>query len=209
MAQALAWLLEYPQVLAALLTFGLGLILQVALQVFAAKPRLRWGITSDTVFLVPSTDHQVVPVATDEPSLTDPALIARHEVYRSRTIWLENSGTAIAEEVELAFNWRPQHIEWFPHIPTTVVRQPDNRYILTVSRLNPKEGINFSLLSLNEEHPNLMHVRCKGYPGKPLAFKSQQIYPRWFNFFVGTLLLLGAYTVINLVTSLTLWILAS
>lgn len=225
MTNAGAWLLEYPQILAALVTFALGITLQLGLRVFAAKPRLRWGITSDTIFLVPMVPKApaqlpdgAVAAPADEGATMPPApaeapppqtgvqALPPHEVYRSRTLWLVNSGTAIAEEVEVAFNWQPQHMEWYPHIPTTVTRQPDGRHILTISRLNPKEGVTFSLLSLNQEHPNLLHVRCKGFGGKPLAFRSQQIFPLWVNVLVATLMFLGAYTVVNWALAIFLWV---
>lgn len=111
-----------------------------------------------------------------------------------------NSGTAIAEDVEVAFNWPPQHMEWFPHIPTTVTRQPDGRYILTIQRLNPKEGVTMALLSLNQEHPSLLHVRCKGFAGRMIAFRSQQIFPMWVNVLVALLMILGCYTIISWLT---------
>lgn len=195
------------------------------MRIFAAKPRIRWGLTSDTVFLVPllpalQSDLPTGAVAPPDGNATTPQLpvpvttraagieaMPPHAAYRARNIWLVNSGSAPAEDVELAFNWPPQHVEWYPHIPTGVTKQPDGRHIVTISRLNPKEGVNFSLLSLNQEHPDLLHVRCKGFGGKSIRFRSQQIFPMWVNLLVGALMLLGAYTVISFATSVALWLL--
>lgn len=225
MSEIWAWLLKYPQVLAGLITFTLGVLLQLVLRVFAAKPRLRWGQTSDTIFLVPITpapaQNQIPTGAITAPPtegdplpaapaqlparpLTGVGSLPEHHVYRSRTIWLVNSGTAIAEDLEIAFNWAPQHLEWYPHLPLTVTRQPDARYILTIGRLNPKEGVTLSLLSLNQEHPLLMHVRCKGFQGKQIPFRAQQVFPWWIQGIVAILMFLGAYTVVSILVAVAL-----
>lgn len=229
--QLVNWLLEYPEILAALVTFGLAVAWQLATRVFAAKPKLRWGLTSDTVFLVPLTpepqpalpagaaaapaDEAETPPpraqVPDQPAATQPTggiqALPPHAAYRARNLWLVNTGSAAAEDVELAFNWPPQHMEWYPHLPTTVTRQPDGRHILTISRLNPKEGVNFSLLSLNQEHPGLMHVRCKGHGAKRIEFRRQQIFPLWLNLLVGGLMLLGVYTIVSIIIAVAVWLL--
>lgn len=226
------WVLKNPAVLAALITFILGVGWQLATRVFAAKPRIRWGLTSDTVFLVPRHPQSGSPVsvpvpagaaaapaqqATPPPASTHPPVAASvlpaviqtlpppTDAYRARNIWLFNSGKAVAEDVELAFNWQPQHMEWYPHLPTSVKFQPDARYILTISRLNPKEGVNFSLLSLNQIHPDLMHVRCKGFSGKRIELRSQPVASLWITVPLAMLVLFGIYTLVKFVIYLFMY----
>jgi hypothetical protein len=155
----------------------------------------------------PEAEANVVPnppAQVPAPAQSGVMSLPPHDTYRSRTIWSVNNGTAIAEDVEIAFNWPPQHLEWYPHLPTTVTRQPDGRYILTISRLNPREGVNFALLSLNQDHPSLLHVRCKGFAGKQIPFRSQQVFPMWINGMVLILMVLGAYTIISWIVAVAL-----
>lgn len=184
------WLTQYPAVLAALITFVLTVSWQLITRVLVPRPSVIYGVTNNNIFLVPFT-----PPATEE----NPAPpTVRNPVY-ARTIWLWNGGRAMAEEVELLFNWKPQHMERFPQLKADESVFEDNRYLLTLERVNPREGVNFNFLSFNAELPDLVHVRCKGFSAKAVPFINQRRFPAWVNFLVAAIMLLGVFAFIYFV----------
>lgn len=179
---AFAFLVANPAILAALLTFVLTVSWQLVTRVFAPQPKLIWGVTRDSTLLVPWTPP---------PSEHDPVPAPRTLAHHVRSIWLWNGGRGMAEDVELLFNWRPPHMERFPQLKAEETTFPDNRFLLTLERVNPREGINFNLLSAGPELPLLIHVRCKGFPATEVTFINQRRFPNWINAIVAALMLLG------------------
>lgn len=197
LAVAGTFLTTYPAVLAALITFVLTVSVQLVRGVFAPRPRLIWGVTNNNLFVVP-----FVPLATEEVP-NPPQQISS---YYARNIWLQNVGSAVAEDVEVVWNWKPQHLERYPHFPATEHTQGDNRYVMTFARLNPREGVNFGMLSLNAQHPDVTLLRCKGFSARQVPFSNQRRYANWVLLLVAGDMLLGLFAVIYLLVLLALWV---
>lgn len=183
------FLISYPAVLAALITFALTVGWQLITRVFAPRPSVTWGITNHSVLRVPFT-----PPATEE----EPEPAQRTNAFYVRNLWLWNGGRALAEDVELLFNWKPQHVERYPQLKAGETFFEDGRYLLTLERVNPREGVNFSMLSLNVELPEAIHVRAKGFPARQVTFMNQRRFPAWLNFFIAAIMLLGVFAAVYL-----------
>lgn len=173
------------EILAVVLTAMLALVATLFRLVVQRRARLRWGVTHDLVSLPTGDDGKLHPV-------------------RSRRIWVGNYGSATAEEVEVIFNWRPQVIEQFPHLATSEEVKQDGRYIATIPRLNPGEGLALTMLAFDaNEIPPVIYCRGKGVPGKQIQFESIVKLPRPAKFAIGLVMLLGViasfYLIIRLV----------
>lgn len=191
------FLVKYPPVFAALITITFTMTWQIVTKVLAAKPRVRWGDTNHNHFLVPYT-----PPATEE----NPTPQAATNSFRTLNTWFVNGGNAVAEDVEIVFNWKPAHMERFPHLPIKEETTFDNRYVVTIPRLNPKEGVSFSLLSLNQELPAITTVRCKGHAARRIQFVPQQQLPRWAQALIMVIMLLGIFAAVYLTVLLVFWL---
>lgn len=152
----------------------------IAGRIFAARPRIQWGVTNNNHFILPLPNGQLLSTYV-------------------RNITVANQGRKVAENVEVVLNFEPQHLEHFPHLPITETKNKDGRHVVTIARLNPKEFVNFSMLSANGELPLVTYVRCSGYSAKQVNIAPQRVAPKWFIAVALLLILIGFITTIYFV----------
>lgn len=172
----LSGILEIQEVRAGLVALSITTLTAIGGRLFAARPRIQWGIVNNNHFLVPQQGAPLLSI-----------------FVRSFTI--SNQGRKVAENVEVILNWKPPHIENFPHIPINTSLNKDSRYVININKLNPKEFVNFSMLSSGAELPYITYVRASGYSAKKVVIAPQRMYPYWFNLLAGGLMLVGFLSV--------------
>ena len=166
------WIWGDPQLKAASLAILVSALSAAVAKLLTARPKIRWGIQNNNHLLVPVADNPVMNV-----------------FVRSFTV--SNSGSKVAEDVEVILNYKPHHLEYFPHLPVTETFNADGRCVQTINRLNPKEVITFTMLSTNAQLPSVTYVRCHGYRAKEVAMAPMQVFPKWWNASVITIFFFG------------------
>ena len=68
---------------------------------------------------------------------------------------------------------------------------PTGEHLLTVSALGGKEYFTLQLLSYKTV-PVLLTVRSKDGLASPIAIQPQRVFPRWANWLVASLFMVGA-----------------
>jgi hypothetical protein len=108
------WLYELwqlPNVKAAVVTLILTLFADVVRRVILPRGRVAWGVTYNEHFILPQ--QQTTAQQTEQPTL--PITLPSINV-RVRQIFIQNIGRAVADEVEVTINFKPQYWHVFPPI---------------------------------------------------------------------------------------------
>ena len=176
-----AWarLLSSDAIIAAVITVLIPVLFAAVNGWISPKPRLKYGIWSSIV-LLPKASNGL-----------------DSSVYVQQ-IALQNWGRKAAEEVEIIWNWKPPHIEQYPHLASHEEIKPDGRYVARIPRLNGKEGVTFSLLSEGAALPAVIYVRGKDTSAKLIEFRTNFWLPLWGRVAFFALLFLGIFSVVYL-----------
>jgi hypothetical protein len=167
-----------------LLTLFTALVAQMAL----ARGKLRWSLRHHHWYKLPgaAANNSDINIVTQD-------------------LWFHNIGRAAVEDIEIVFNWKPEHYEiWNPREHNNLTL-PDGRFIVKIPTLTAKEFFSISLLD-TKELPRVVNVRSKNSGAKEIPMIPMRLFPMWFNLgamgmmFVG----LGAtiYFVLGLVNPL-------
>lgn len=168
-------LIASKEVVAAIVTAilaGVGQLLQ-------PRVKLQFGIGNQFTYSVPNTQQH-------NPNI----------FYIVSTVFLKNAGRTTAKNVELTFNYKPEHFQFWPPITYTEKQTPDNRHVLVIPFLSAKESLTLNLLMATPSTsgmrlPELLHVRSEHGPAKgqiltPTPIMSKKIaLTLWLLIFVG------------------------
>ncbi len=184
-----AWqrLIGSDTLIATVITVVSPLVLLAFNKIFSQKAKLRYGTTTDLVLL---------PVKAD----------GSPGVLKIRQIRVVNSGNKAADDVEIILNWKPMHIEQYPHLATGEEIKPDGRYIVRLMRLNAKEFFDISMVSDGGDLPSVIYLRAKDTTSKIIQFKNLVWYPIHIRTLIFTLLIFGFFTLTYLFVILGGWI---
>lgn len=150
----------------------------VLTQVALAKGRLRWANRHNHSFLLPNAGPNGTQL-----------------LVNTQEIWVTNSGRAAVEDIEIVFNWEPQHFEiWNPR-EFTQAHLPNGRFSLKIPTLAGKEFFSVALLS-TMPLPEIINVRSKTSTAKPFTLLPTRQFPTWFNVIGLALMILGMATAI-------------
>lgn len=173
----LMWVWSDPQLKAASISLAVTILIAVVKIFLAARPKIRWGIQNNNHLLVPVSNGPTMNV-----------------FIRSFTV--SNSGSKVADDVEIVLNYKPYHLEYYPHLPITETLNVDGRCVQTIKRLNPKEHITFSMLSTNAQLPDITYVRCYGHRAKQVNMAPMQVFPVWWNLSVIAIFFVGLVSIL-------------
>jgi hypothetical protein len=165
-------------------TLALTFITVAAAQLALAHGKLRWSLRHLHWYKLPgaAANGDALDVVTQE-------------------LWFQNTGRAPVEDVEIVFNWKPQHYElWGPRAHSEALLA-DSRFILRLPSLAAKEFVALSLLD-TRELPAVVNVRSKNSNARQLPIIPVRQFPQWFYLAATLLMLLGLSTAIYLM----LWI---
>lgn len=193
---------------------------------FQRRPRITYTQTVNMNYLVPVTgpeqlqtssaleitnhsaasdwdSHQAVAAPEPKPQVQQEPGVSQQPHLLSVKVTdysITNRGRMAAKNVEVIFNFRPQHYERFPPLPITEQTLPDGRFMLTIGMLNPKEFVSIGLLSADGLLPNLTLVRCEGYGAKQIKSIPMRLYPMWFNVSAAVAMLFGVFSFLYFVS---------
>ncbi|MDR9777379.1 hypothetical protein RJJ65_33030 [Rhizobium hidalgonense] len=167
-------ILSSPFAQTAIITIVTIVLTQIAL----AKGRLRWANRHQHSFLLPNAGPNGTQL-----------------LINTREIWVTNTGRAAVEDIEIVFNWEPQHFEiWNPR-EYSQAHLLNGRFSLKVPTLAGKEFFSVALLS-TAPLPEIVNVRSKNSIAKPFMLLPTRQFPTWFNVIGLALLILGMAIVI-------------
>lgn len=168
------------------------IIAAVVANIFRARAKLIWSEHISRVMLSEEFHH--VEVGPPE---------RRHLVIRTSSLFIQNLGRDAATDIEIVFNWRPQHFNIWPQRGFEERINPDGRQIIQLANLAPKEFLGMDLLTVNSEMPRLIQVRSKQGIAKAIATIQQPVLPKWKMGLVAYLMFMGAvatvFTIITLI----------
>lgn len=145
-------------------TFIVGL----ALQRFVDKPKLQYFLPGEFLF---DLEEPKVKLQTD--SLT-----------------IQNSGRKSATNIEIVHKEDPDHFQFSQAIGYREETNPNGEHIIKIDSLGPKEFLNIQYLS-HTKVPNLLRVRSDQGSAKLIQVQFHPIYPKYFTYVVGVLMLSG------------------
>ena len=107
----------------------------------------------------------------------DDVIILTSQKVCTASIRVINIGRETANKVELAFNWKPQHLNLWPVRHYESKCDQDSRHILIFDNLSPKEEIGIEIMSINADLPALIQVRsaecqAKNVPMMWIAYEA-------------------------------------
>ncbi|AZO68936.1 MULTISPECIES: hypothetical protein [unclassified Mesorhizobium] len=153
-------------------------LIAIATQLLTARGRLGWSVTHQHFYQLPNPNGGAnIPVRTQE-------------------IWVQNTGRAAIDGVEVTLNYQPQHYEiWSPRKFTPDIL-PNDRLALTFPSLAGKEFFRISIIDTRGvELPNVLSVRWGNGQGKRLPMRPMRVFPRSVLIAFACVSLIGTTTV--------------
>lgn len=160
--------------IAAFITLSSPFILFFINKLITAKVKLRYGTVNDIVLLPNKPDGS--------PG-----------VLKIRQIRIMNTGSKAADDIEIIFNWKPAHIEQYPHLSNGEEIKADGRYVVKVNRLNAKETFNINMATDVGDIPSIIYLRAKDSSSKIIEFNNVIWYSLPVRLFISFLLILGFF----------------
>ena len=146
------------------------------------KSRVVWSSPHAFSFVTPSND-------------ANPA----GSIVHTATVWVQNVGRSTAEDVEVHFNFQPQHFEVFPTRKNSCEINPDGFFAISTPNLTAREHFTIQLLSVASNLPSIQNVRWQDGTAKPIPMGPMQIFSLSVTRIMQALVILGAFTIVYLV----------
>jgi len=143
-----------------------------------ARSRIVWGVSHGFVFQVKR----------------DPAQPAT--MFYTMTVVVQNVGRAPATEVEVHFNFTPEHFQIWPTLVYDMVTNPEGRFTIKIGNLGKREYFTLELLSTNAL-PEVLRVRSPNGDAKKVPMAPRQVFPAWVNRSLFALLILGLFSIVQ------------
>lgn len=167
-------------VVGAILSWGLA-------RFFRLRPKLIYNIRHAFTYLlelpVPGPDGQQV--------------ISKQSI-QTASVAIRNEGSEAAHNVEISFNWKPQHYNIWPQRPATEVPFQNDRFALKFDSLAPGEECNIELLAANFAIPAITSLRSDETQGRIVQMETIRLLPAPVKFAIGALLCVGFATLFYL-----------
>jgi hypothetical protein len=163
--------LQSPQIIAVILTA----LMAVIRHWLKPKALVIWGTSHGFTFIIPK---EASPASGPFPVHTG-------------TVFVQNVGKGVAEDIEVVFNYRPQHFQLWPSLNYDVAENPEHRFTIRIKNLGPREYTTVEMLSANVELPTTLRVRTPCGEAKSVMYAPMRLYSRWFNISMFVLAVLG------------------
>ena len=163
------------QLLTIVLTAVCSLLVAYFAYWLAGKPRLYVYSPHSTGFQLPPPKEGAEPVA-----------------IRAGQVIVQNAGRKSASKVQLMAQagWLPWGYTVLPSVDHEIKSGPRGEWMMELPYLGPGETITVQILN----GPNIDTVRSLEGPAKLVDVIHQRVYPKWFNFIVAILIIVGAAT---------------
>ncbi len=161
------------------------LVATLVANAFRARAKLIWSEHISRVMI----SEELVHVEVGPPA-------KRTLVIRTSSLFVQNLGRDASTEIEIVFNWKPLHFNLWPQRLFEQQINPDNRFIVKLPNLAPKEFVGLDLLTVNSEMPLLIQVRSLQGIAKRIETMQQPVHPKWKLVTAGYLMFMGAVATI-------------
>lgn len=151
-----------------LITGIVSIIVGMALQRLADKPKLQYFLPGRFAF-----------------ELNDPKI-----KLQTDSLTIQNGGRKSATNIEIVHKEKPDHFQFSQAISYKEDFNPNGEHIIKIDSLGPKEFLNIQYLS-HSKIPALLRVRSDQGSAQLIQVQFQPIYPKWYLFCVGLLMLAG------------------
>lgn len=181
------WLLQTlkaPEIVAVFLTAVVGLIARIV----QPSARVVWGTSHGFTFSLPIQDAVT--------STTTTTLV------HTGTVFVQNTGRKTAEDIEVVFNYRPQHFQVWPSLNYNTAENPEHHFTIKITTLGPRESTTIELLSVSINLPDPLRVRSPLGEAKRVPIAPMRVWPGWFNRTIFLLLVLGIFGFLYLLVRL-------
>lgn len=115
---------------------------------------------------------------------------------RTQQIWFQNLGRKPIDDIEIVFNWKPQHLEVWDPRQYNILSTPDGRHVLSLPNLSAKEFFTVSIIDTFGEIPEVISVRWKGGIGKSIQMAPTQVLPKFVLLILWLLIMIGFSAVV-------------
>jgi len=113
------------------------------------KPNLIWTGRHGFLFLVPATEQKAEAKATESKESGGSTKRNPYRYY-TRGYHFRNAGGASVTNLEIIFNYKPEHFELHEPLKYSEHLNPDGRFIIQIDKLAPKSHFDLELLSAFE-----------------------------------------------------------
>ena len=106
--------------------------------------------------------------------------------------------TELATEVyfnEVIHSAKPDFMKILPPLDFTEDTTPSGEHVIRIKNLGPSEHFFTQMLSYKTPVPALLNVRSKAGQAKPVPVQFQRVYPKWFYWLVGFVLVVVIFVV--------------
>ncbi len=190
-AQAQLWeLLASTEFQAGILSGLILLVMGLVAKALEPKSKIIWGQTHQFAFSVPP--------APSAPEGTPGSLVA------TRTLQIMNSGRATAEGVEIYLAFEPAHYQIWPPFDFEKITTTDGGFIIRIRNLGPRETLALELIHNDLNMPNVVMVRSAAGEGTWVPIAPMRQWSKWVLILLWTLVLIGAFELIQLVMTIVL-----
>ena len=117
-------------------------------------------------------------------------------MVRTRDVWVQNFGRAPIREIELVFNWAPNHFEIWPQRDFRQHTNPDGRLIVKFESLGRREFFVTSLFGVGGELPAVINVRSSEGVATEVKTHVERNWPLWFLRAMLALLVIGVFSIV-------------
>ena len=163
-----------------ILTVVVPLVMLAISQMIAPRTRLMQGVRHSWNMLI------------EQPQFNDKGeAIGKQSLVRAASVQFVNTGKSPATDVEVTFNWRPQHLNVWPSRHYTEAQTSDGRFTLKVGTIPPKAMIGIEIMAVNGELPAIASAHCKECTAKSIELAPSEVHPRWKLLAVGWFIVVG------------------
>lgn len=123
------------------------------------------------------------------------------------SLFLWNQGKAPAKEVQVLHYFLPPH-NVYPDLPRTEVQTPGGGTMIQFPSIPPRVLVTITYLVFNlpANQQIISAVNSEHGPAHHIPVNLQRIFPKWVQYILGLLIMLGAYTVIGWLLSLLMYL---
>lgn len=164
-----------PQAQAQIYSVIASIVLAIVAKFLSSKARILWGRAHQNHFMIKGKDGNLSAIVTANYTIS-------------------NVGRATAKEIEVSFNWQPEHYEVYPHIEYTTLVREDGRFIIKIPRISASQSVSVAIINAGNESPNLTHLGIDEGSVKEIALFPQRIFPKPLAYSATALMLVGIMT---------------
>lgn len=124
-----------------------------------------------------SQPHQFTFLVSTDEKDSEGIVTPLNQTVHTTSYLIQNSGKESANKLQLVFNRKPMYLNiWSPR-PYSKNDLEDGRHVLNFESLSPNEFFQCEVLSINQENPALLTVRCNECIGQFIPMYPQPFIP--------------------------------